>query len=77
MVWPVKSPDLSPIENVWSMLVRDIYAEGKQFGTVSELKVAISAAWGRLSQVKVAELIEGMDKRMLEVIRNNGGLTHY
>ena len=75
--WPAKSPDLSPIENVWAMLVRDVYGNGKQYNTVSELKDGIRAVWDRLSQEKVAKLIESMNKRLVEVVSNKGGMTHY
>ena len=31
MLWPACSPDLNPIENVWSILKHKIYEDGKQF----------------------------------------------
>uniref|UniRef100_A0A1I7Z727 DDE_3 domain-containing protein n=1 Tax=Steinernema glaseri TaxID=37863 RepID=A0A1I7Z727_9BILA len=34
MDWPACSPDLNPMENLWGLLVRRVYAEGRQFGTV-------------------------------------------
>ena len=31
MIWQPNSPDLNPIENFWSIIMREIYANGRQF----------------------------------------------
>ena len=31
MTWPPSSPDLNPIENVWTLLKCEIYSEGRQY----------------------------------------------
>ncbi|CAF2149472.1 unnamed protein product [Rotaria magnacalcarata] len=43
--WPSLSPDLNPIENLWGILARMVYAEGKQFRTKEQLKTAILKSW--------------------------------
>lgn len=48
--WPAKSPDLNIIENVWGYLTRQVYAGGKQFHSLKELKVMIEEACGILFQ---------------------------
>jgi transposase len=39
MEWPSLSPDLNPIENIWGVLARAVYAHGRQFTTVEDLIV--------------------------------------
>ncbi|ETV75814.1 hypothetical protein H257_10180 [Aphanomyces astaci] len=48
--WPSLSPDLNPIENVWGYLVRKVYANGRQFSTVTELKSEILRPWDAIDQ---------------------------
>jgi len=75
--WPSRSPDLNPIENVWGILVRDVYADNRQYQTVEELKTAIMGAWNRLPQETVNRLVESMRDRIFEVIQRSGKVTHY
>ena len=60
--WPAKSPDLSPIENAWSQLVRHVYLDGRQFNNVIELKKALSEEWDKIDQTYLANLIGTMNK---------------
>ena len=39
--WPAYSPDLNPIKNLWSYIVRNIYADDKVYDDVDELWEAI------------------------------------
>ena len=59
MEWPPYSPDLNPIENMWSIIKRKVYANGKQFSSKDELwnviQIAakdISAAWPDISDMR-------------------------
>ncbi|GMF25353.1 unnamed protein product [Phytophthora fragariaefolia] len=42
--WPSKSPDLNPIENLWSIMSRRVYPNGKQYESVPQLKAALFEA---------------------------------
>lgn len=75
--WPSLSPDLNPVENIWAWLVRKVYANGKQYGTVNELKLAILEAWDACPQNYLENLVNSMPKRIFEVIKNHGDKTNY
>ena len=48
--WPARSPDLNPIENLWSILSSLVYANGKQYRTREELTQAILCGWDLIGQ---------------------------
>ena len=75
--WPARSPDLNPVENLWGILVRRIYAEGKQYATVDEPKTAISDAWGNVEKSVLQHLVNSMGNRIFQVINRNGKVTDY
>ena len=43
--WPAKSPDMSPIENLWAWLAKKVYGNKPRYNTIEELKDAIWKAW--------------------------------
>jgi transposase len=52
--WPANSPDLNPIENMWSLMVPIV--DGEEPKDMSDLKAAVSFAWGKVSQEYVHTL---------------------
>lgn len=75
--WPSVSPDLNPMENVWSLLVREIYANGKQYATISELKASIISHWKNIAQNTLKSLVRSMPNRVFTLIRKSGAYTGY
>lgn len=75
--WPALSPDLNPIENVWGMLVRDVYRGGKQYFTVDELKTAILEAWEKVELSRLQDLVDSMSDRIGDVIEDKGKKTKH
>ena len=75
--WPSKSPDLSPIENLWSIVSRQVYANGTQFEGVSELKDELTATWNSIPNAALVSLVRSMSRRCIEVVEKKGNQTHY
>lgn len=77
LMWPAHSPDLNIIENCWGKLARALYSNGKQYNNVEQLKNAVQDEWKKLDQDCIKNLFETLPKRLIEVLKNKGGYTHY
>ena len=77
LAWPARSLELNIIENFWVELVHGVYANGKQYQHVQELKNAIVREWDTLSQNFFQKLYKSIANRTIEVIENKVGCTHY
>ena len=75
--WPSRSPDLNPMENLWGVLARRVYSNGKQYSTLSLLESAIYRAWYSIENTILENLINSMPNRMGQVLINKGGSTNY
>jgi transposase len=75
--WPPLSPDLNPIENLWGLLCRDVYAGGRQFSSINELKAQILLSWENMQLKTLQTLINSMPSRIFQTILKNGASTDY
>lgn len=73
MEWPALSPDLNPIENVWGVMARDLYAGNKQYATLPELEAAVMQSWSRIGDNLFRTLSDSVSDRAVQVLRANGG----
>jgi transposase len=73
MIWPPCSPDLNPIENLWSILKRKIYHEGQQYSTLTSLWDTLVAVSAQISPEEIKKLTSSMDNRLLHVVEKKGG----
>lgn len=72
MVWPPNSPDLNPIENLWSIIKRKVYSDGKQFSSKAELWEALQVAARSIDGTTIENLTNSVNERIFEVIKRNG-----
>uniref|UniRef100_A0A8C5MML4 Tc1-like transposase DDE domain-containing protein n=1 Tax=Leptobrachium leishanense TaxID=445787 RepID=A0A8C5MML4_9ANUR len=72
MVWPPSSPDLNPIENLWSILKQKIYEGGRQFTSKQQLWEAIVTSCKQIEAQTVQKLTSSMDARLVKLLSNKG-----
>lgn len=72
MVWPPSSPDLNPIENLWSILKQKIYEGGRQFTSKQQLWEAILTSCKQIQAETVQKLTSSMDARLVKLLSNKG-----
>lgn len=75
--WPARSPDLSPIENMWSMVAQRLTQSSSPAVTPDQLWQRVEAAWSSVPQEHIQSLFESMPRRVAAVISNNGGYSGY
>ena len=75
--WPACSPDLNPIENVWSLLKRGVRQSIQPGDDLARLEVLLRQEWDRLNQDVINRLIESMPSRIRQVINRSGEVTKY
>lgn len=76
---PAKSPDLNLIENVWSVVSREVYSGTKTYDTKESLLNAIRAAWERVrvNHTLRQNLVDSMTRRLKAVVLAKGGPTKF
>lgn len=73
--WPSQSPDLNPIENLWSELKRQL---SKRISTNKEhLWRNVQEIWSSIPVATCRNLISSMPRRMEALLANNGGYSDY
>ena len=72
MSWPPNSPDLNPIGNLWSIVKRRAYADGKQYSLKDALWEAIKQAADSIPRSLIGKRTESVNERLFDIIRLNG-----
>jgi len=72
MNWPPLSPDLNPAENLWADTSRKIYRDKKQFNNIQDLHLLIYEACSSITPENLLKCVNGMQKRMIDVVKERG-----
>ena len=75
MEWPSQSPDLNPIENLWSQLDRELSDRNPQ--SKHELFEVLQQGWSALSPQYLHSLVQSMPDRCRAVLKSGGKPTKY
>ncbi|GFV90831.1 transposable element Tcb1 transposase [Trichonephila clavipes] len=75
--WPARRPDLSPIENMWSMIPQRLTRITPPAATADQFWQRVEAAWFTIPQEHIQSLFESIPRRVAAVISNNGGYSGY
>ncbi|GFS92460.1 transposable element Tc1 transposase [Trichonephila clavipes] len=75
--WPARSPDLSPIENMWSMVAQRLTQITPPAATPDQLWQRVEAAWSAVRQEHIQNLFESMPRLVAAMISNNGGYSGF
>jgi transposase len=73
--WPAQSPDLNVIENLWSIIKRNI--DLSKASTSQQIFQIVKKEWEAVPQQQIQNLIQSMERRMQAVIDAKGENTKY
>lgn len=75
--WPARSPDLNPIENLWSHIKRKLGEYEHPPRGMIELWERVQVEWEKIQPRVCENLIKSMPNRMKEVIKRKGAVINY
>ena len=77
MEWPAQSPDLNPIEHLWSHLKKKLGEYETPPAGITGLWERVEKEWNNIPASVCQNLIESMPRRVAAVLAANGGYTKY
>ncbi|GFS47903.1 transposable element Tcb2 transposase [Trichonephila clavipes] len=77
LVWPARSPDLNPIENVWDALGKQVAGRNYPPTNKNTLFRALTEEWDKLPQQLLDNVVQSMVRRVECCITLQGGHIPY
>lgn len=71
--WPVRSPDLNPVENLWAKLKSSVRKRDPQ--TKKQLKLYIYEEVNKISQSYFLDLVSSVGDRIIDVFNSRGAIV--
>ena len=75
--WPSKSPDMNPIEHVWSHMKRKIRQQSPPPQNLEQLRQEMKNCWDDIPRDYLKRLVLSMPKRVNSLLVSRGGYTRY
>uniref|UniRef100_A0A3B4V9Q6 Tc1-like transposase DDE domain-containing protein n=1 Tax=Seriola dumerili TaxID=41447 RepID=A0A3B4V9Q6_SERDU len=75
MEWPIQSPDLNPIENLWADIKNAVHEAKPR--NAEELWNIVQLSWAAIPVDRCQKLVDSIYHRCEAVIRNRGYATKY
>ena len=75
MKWLPQSPDLNPIENLWTDVQKAVHACNSTSNEA--LWMVVKECWERIPITRCQDLVNSMPRRSAAVIANKGNATKY
>ena len=75
--WPAQSPDLNPIEHLWTHLKKQLSQYEEPPNGILELWGHVQKEWDAIKPEVCQNLIESMPRRIKALVKARGGYTKY
>ena len=73
--WPSNSPDLNPIENIWTIIKNNV--EKRMPQNINELTKFLAEEWNAIPQSTINNLVMSMKTRCELILEKNGDRISY